>query len=175
MAPDNRLQVRVSSDLIDWLNDRAQRFMSSFGSRDSQHEQARTELELWREVLAVELRRIPLTVAEASCLADVLNGSLISGPAVALSIGLVAAAVEDAFRLTREDDPTGGAVSSYGAKHGIDEELLLGKLRRLGPAADHALADAIARWWAQPDPDATAEGFRAVGLRINEQVRSNAT
>ena len=61
------------------------------------------------------------------------------------------------------------------------EKMFLGGL---GPAADHALADAISRWWAEvvpvegltrsPDTDdefppidaSSAEGFALVGLRV---------
>ena len=126
------------------------------------HQQARAELGLWHAVLDAELRRIRLTGAELACVADVAAGSLLQ-PAVSLHAGTVYAQCYDAFRLTREYDPAG--ISSYGAKHGIDEQDLLDRLGALGPAADHALADAISRWWAG-DLDATAEGFAAVGLRV---------
>lgn len=48
---------------------------------------------------------------------------------------------------------------------GISEEILLAKLQRLGPAADLALEDAIARWHASR-LEATLEGFGRAGLRI---------
>lgn len=60
-----------------------------------------------------------------------------------------------------------GDVSSYAAKWGIDEQSLLDRLGALGPAADHALRDALSRWWEQ-SREATAEGFAAVGLRVVE-------
>ncbi len=49
----------------------------------------------------------------------------------------------------------------------IDEQELLAYLRRLSPVADHALADAIARWREQ-SLDATVDGFGKVGLRVVE-------
>lgn len=151
-AVDNRLQVRIGEDEAAWLADRAKRMMS--GSRDVQ---ARAELGIWRIALATELRRIRLTLAQANCLADVLNGTLIQ-PAIAASFPVVFAEVSDAFQLA-----TGP--SSYGAKWEIDEGELLSYLRGLGPTADHALHDAVSRWWEQ-DCQVTAEGWARVGLRV---------
>jgi hypothetical protein len=158
MSDSPRLQVRVSADLERWIADRAERVGVTPRSTDLQ---LRAELEMWREGLALELARIGLSVAEASALADVVGGPL-------LWAGLGASVrfqAEDAFRIAREADPSGGAVSSYGAKHGIDEGALLVKLAALGPVGDHALADALSRWWAS-DGEADAKGFRAVGIRV---------
>ncbi len=153
---DNRVQVRLSDAMASWLEDRAARMTA--GNR---HQQARAELNLWRATLAAELRRIRLTLGQAACIADVIGGSPIR-PAVGLSVGSVYAQCYDAFRLARTGPA--GDVSSYGAKHGIEEGALLRKLGALGPAADQALADAISRWW-DADLEPTAEGFAAVGLR----------
>lgn len=43
---------------------------------------------------------------------------------------------------------------------------LLGYLRTLGPTADHALLDAVSRWWEAEDSQSTIEGWAAVGLRV---------
>jgi hypothetical protein len=154
---DNRITVRLNPELHLWLRRRASR----------QHGvsidlQARTEIELWRTALGIELKRFPLTVAEASCLADVMNGHLMQ-PHITLGMGTVYANCSDAFRLARET-PIGDE-SSYGAKWAVDETRLLARLRGLSPVADHALEDAFARWWDVQLP-ATADGFRAAGLRI---------
>jgi hypothetical protein len=164
---DDRIQVRAGGELGRWLDDRANRMHA--GSR---HIQARSELELWHSALSSELRRIRLTLAQASCIADVCNGWMLDA-AMAGSLPLVYAECYDAFRIAR-DVPAGlnPDISSYGAKWGPEdsdpaawEQELLGYLRPLSPTADHALRDAISRWWAQ-DLDPTVEGFAKVGLRV---------
>ena len=123
--------------------------------------QARAEIEIWRAVMAAELRRIPLTFAEASCLAGILKGHRPTRGPVSASIGVCYAECEQAFRLAREIADQGPA----GTWRGISEEVLLAKLQRLGPAADLALEDAIARWHHHRF-EATPEGFEQAGLRI---------
>lgn len=182
---DNRIQVRLDDDLAGWLRQRAD--MSRTGR--SMDMQAREDLGLLREVIETELRRIRLTLQQARCLADVLNGTIIDS-AVGTSLGLAYAECYDAFRLAREGSPAPD-LSSYGAKHAPDgtdpekwEQDLLVLLGRLGPAADYALRFAIARWWAEVHPqdslqwrhpgEEDAGGFRAdspegfghAGLRI---------
>jgi len=154
---DTTVHVRLDGETAAWLAGRADRM-----STGSHHQQARTELGLWRTVLGAELRRIRLTLPQARCVADVLHGTL-TNPAVASGAGLAYAECYDAFRIARATP--GG--ESYGAKHGVDEQELLDYLATLGPAADHALRDAIARWWAQPDPGDSPEGFAAAGLQVN--------
>ena len=104
--------------------------------------QARVEMEIWRAVMAAELRRIPLTLAEASCLAAILEGHPPARGPVSSSIGTCYAECHQAFHLARETpgEPT------YAARWGVSEGTLLARLQRLGPAADLALEDAIARW-----------------------------
>lgn len=157
-STDNRVQVRVSPATAEWLGARATRMHTA-----SIHAQAKTELDMWQTVLQFELRRIRLTLAEASCLADIMNGTLLQ-PGVGTSLGIAYAEVYDGFRLARA---TGGDISSYGAKWELDEQTMLDKLAALGPAADHALCDAIIRWWeGGHDPDVA--GFAAVGLTVTE-------
>lgn len=153
---NGHVNVRVGEQIAAWIADRAER-----AGNPSPSQQARDDLALLCGLFRAELGRIELTTGEASAVADVLNPPLmdLGGPTFGrVTFMEMAGAIGDA----RE---SGGEMSSYGAKHGFDEEELLGKLRRLGPAADYALRDAISRWW-QGNLDATADGFAAVGLRI---------
>ncbi|MEU2426876.1 hypothetical protein ABZ619_38690 [Streptomyces sp. NPDC007851] len=157
MAGD-RITTRLTEPgLAAWLEDRTDRMNT--GSNDIQ---ARLELGMWRGALTAELRRIRLTVDQANCLADVMNGSLMDA-ALAGSAGIVFYNAADAFQLARETPFPGE--STYGAKWDIDEEALLGYLRALGPTADHALHDAISRWW-NTDGEPTVEGWATVGLNV---------
>jgi hypothetical protein len=157
-VPETRIQTRISDELADWLADRDERMHTG-----TVHIQARTELDMWRMALRGELRRIRLTVSQANCIADVLNTPLLS-PAIAASVPLVYYDCADAFDLARAS-PIPGDESSYGAKWGIDEAALLDYLRRLGPVADHALHDAVSRWW-HIDAEPTVDGWAAVGLTV---------
>lgn len=154
MAEDYpRIQARISSEIAGWLDGRAARMTA--GSR---HQQASTELALWRAALNVELRRIRLTLGQANCIADVLNGHG-TPAAIGSRPGLIYAECYDAFQIAR-DIPLSPDVSSFGAKHGPEgcdpakwEADLLDYLGRLSSVADHALMDAIAKWWDIPDVD----------------------
>lgn len=173
-----RVEFRASAETGRWLASRMGRMPRA--QIVSKNTQAATEIGLWRAVLAAELARIRLSLPQAIAVAEVLNSPDIE-PAVSTGIGMVFAQCHDAFRLARSGPA--GDCSSYGRKHGFDESVLLDYLGSLGPAADHALADAISRWWqdVQPrdggqwrDPDDgfradSAEGFAAAGLRVTEQ------
>jgi hypothetical protein len=178
-ASEERLQFRIDAGTAEWLASRAKRMpLASLDRRSTEasviNTQARTELALWRLALKAELGRIRLTLGQALCLADVLNGHIVEA-SVASGVGLAFTECYDAFRLAR-----GGPapdVSSYGAKHGPEgcdpaewERALADYLGTLGPVADYALRDAIARWWEEVSQDAeladTAEGFGVVGLPI---------
>jgi hypothetical protein len=91
--------------------------------------QARTELQLWRPVLASELRGMRFTLGEASCLADVLNSSMLDQTTLGSGVRIVYAECFTAFRLAR-NTPLPGE-SSYAAKWKIDEQSLLGRLGEL--------------------------------------------
>ncbi|MGW2181279.1 hypothetical protein ACWCXX_24900 [Streptomyces sp. NPDC001732] len=155
---DTRIQTRVSETTAAWLEDRDHRMNTG-----SPHLQAKIELSLWQDALAAELRRIRLTLNQANCIADILNGSLIT-PGVAGNVPAVYFEVTDAFHLVREQ-PIPYDENLYGTKWGIDEERLTDYLRSLGPTADHALHDAVARWW-ETDADPTVEGWAGVGLTV---------
>ncbi len=153
---ETRIQFRASDQLSAFLDDRAA--LMGMPSADLQ---ARAEIETWRDVMAAELRRILLTLAEASCLASILKGHKPTRGPVSASIGTCYAEADQAFRLTREVTERGAT----GKWWGISEDVLLAKLRRLGPAADRALEDAFARWHER-HYEATPEGFERAGLRI---------
>ncbi|HJX88731.1 MAG TPA: hypothetical protein VJ277_14285 [Gemmatimonadales bacterium] len=156
-AAKRPVSFRPSPDLADWLGGRADRMHAA-----SPGEQARIELGMWRDLLAMELRRIRLTLPQASCIADILGGHLMS-PGLGYRPGLVYAEVADAFHIAAEGPVPG--CSTYGEKWGIDEDALLAYLAELNPAADHALMDALCRWWAQ-DSEPTQEGFAKVGITV---------
>lgn len=145
-----RIQARLTDDMAGWLAGREERMQQP----RNHNRQAMTELGLWRAALEAELRRIRLTPGQANCIADVCNGWLMDA-SLGSRPGLVYAECYDAFRIARESP--GGDLSSYGAKHGPEggdpakwEQDLLDYLGRLGPVADHALRDAVARWWDLP-------------------------
>lgn len=160
MTTDNRLQIRIptGSEIDTWLTDRAARMHNS---RDIQ---ARTELQIWAGVLSEELCALHPPLAWMNCIADVLNGSIIP-EVISCNIGLVYAEVCDAFRAARHADPTGGDISSYGVKWELDEQALLEWLLDLSPAADHAVFDAVSRWW-ETSQEPTPAGWAAVGVFV---------
>ena len=157
-AADGRLQIRIPAPLAAWLTDRAARAMTGA----SVHQQGKAELELWRSALASELHGIRLSLAQAQCVAAVIGGSHLSEHV--MRPGMVHAECYDAFAIARRS-PALAAVSSYGKQYGIDEAELLDYLGSLGPVADHALADALSRWWAL-DLEPDADGFGAAGLVV---------
>lgn len=146
-----KIQVRVDGGTVAWLADRAER-MESGTSADVQ---ARTELALWRMVLDAELRRQRWSCAELCFIADVVAGSTILP-----TIGHVLfAEVGDVLRLDGAD--------KWNDKWGVDARSVLRRLASLSPTADHALHDAISRWW-HADGEATPDGWRVVGLVVTD-------
>lgn len=151
-------RVPDSTDLDEWLADRASRMANANGINS----QARTELMLWRSALRVELGMVRFTLGEISCIADVLKSTMldatigVGGPGITHSLLYGEISYEFAHA-------TG--ISSYGRKWGIDEKALLGKMAGIGPVADHALRDAIASWWADRAPD-DVDGFRLYGINV---------
>jgi hypothetical protein len=150
---DNRIQVRIPADgdLEKWLTDRAKRM------RSSPHVQARTEMELCRYFLELELQDLRIPLAWINCIADVLNGAALDA-FVGYPTGIVFGEVSDAFQSAKR-------LSSYGAKWHVDEEDVLDWLVELRPTADHALRDAVSRWWVADLPP-TDEGWAAVGINV---------
>ncbi len=155
---DNRVQVRLDEDTATWLDDRAERMQGN-----SRPEQVRVEVSTFRYALAAELRRIRLTLNQANCIADALMDTQVTS-GVAVRVPAVYANVADAFGLANNDHLP---LATYGSRWDIDEQALLDYLRTLGPTADHALHDAVSRWWASDHEDrVSVQGWRAVGLRV---------
>jgi hypothetical protein len=164
-----RIQARISGEIAGWLDGRAERMHT--GSR---HQQAAAELGLWRSALNIELGRIRLTLGQANCIADVCNGWAM-GPAIGSRPGLVYAECYDAFAIAREAPVPD--LSSYGAKWGPEgcdpkqwEQDLLDYLGKLNAVADHALMDAIAKWWditgVEWDHDPTEDEVREMEIHL---------
>lgn len=151
-------RVLDGTDLDDWL---ASRRKVMAGSARSNGEQARAELEMWRAAQRAELARHRFSLREISCVADVLNGTMLDAAVSIGGPGMVAGDVMIAF--ARAIGP-----SSYGTKWKIDEKALLGKLSQLGPVADHALRYAVTHWW-EDAAEATMNGFRKYGINVIEE------
>jgi len=146
----NRIWATVTPDTLAWVSEFGKLTLQARGSA------AGSIITTFRDLMRLELRRVPLTTSEADCLADILGSStLLASPALG---SIVYAEVSSAFQIAKQ---TPGA--SYGADHDIDEQALLDKLRGLGPAADLALRIAFARWWVLP---AEERDYRMVGLNI---------
>lgn len=118
-------------------------------------------------LLRAELRRIPLTVAEADALSQILNNT--SGVDLTVTPLRVFVEASEAFDLAHQIP---GGQSAYSTAFHIDENTLLEKLRRLGPTADLALRLALAQVRQQNSghppgsAEAVADRYRAVGLYI---------
>lgn len=147
MAESESIQVRIPQEMKDWLEDRANRFNSG-----SPALQAREELNLLKSLLAQELRRIPLTVDEASCLVDVMNSTMLDNA----TGSFISWELSEVFQFE---------AGIYATKWKIDEASLLEKMRGLCPTADHALRDAISRWWSL-GLEPNKKDFEKVGMRI---------
>ena len=156
MAKDG-ISFAGNPDLIEWLEGRGDRSRT----QESAGMRAKTELGLWRAVLRVELQRQHWTLAEMGLLADIHNGVIISD-GVRLGFGMIAMGVIDSLH----EYP-----GSYGEKHEVDEDTIKKKVLDLGPAADNALADAIARWWAT-NADHTPQGWSSVGIYVRDETLS---
>jgi hypothetical protein len=166
MSQKIRIQFRVPAELHDWLHERSG--LSMHGN--STDRQAEEDLGLLKMIIDEELRGVRLTLEQASCVADVLNGPVLEPAVGSASLGMVYAACCDAFMYARMGPEPGR--SSYGRKHCPRPELwqewedfLLGYLLSLRPAADYALRYAIALWWER-GLEMTPAGFVKAGLQV---------
>jgi hypothetical protein len=187
------LLVRTPKDVRSWIG--------RFAEETFQYPQdaAGMLLGAMYDLMAVELRQMPLTVREADCLTDLLGGGgLRSGRGWLEIIRRRAAAGEfdvddvwDALKIDGADDL--GAVKprldlgpvayvaaahafgcnqgeySYGTVYGVNQEALLTKLRGLGPTADLALRFACMQM-ATVWPKEQRD-YRKVGINIHNPAR----
>ena len=159
MATD-RIAIRIDPQLHDWLSQRQQRFYSPSASK-----QADSDLSMLRGLLELEAQAVPLTVSECSALAETAAGTVIDATlgqtlAVDLMEAMHHASAAPAGLPAHPDN-------TVAARHGINEDELLAKLRGLTVTQDLAVRDALSRWWAA-DGEVTAEGFRQVGLHVTD-------
>ena len=157
--PHNRVQFRADPSLAAWLTERAQRDFTYGTLADL----VKRELDAWRVVLDLERARTRWTIGELCAMADVCNGSMMSS----LAFGnLLAGELAEAF----DQASAFGEISSYGTKWNIDERALLTKALSLGPAADHATRDGLARFWAAPSLDASdPQTWKRLGFTVLPQ------
>lgn len=128
----------------------ADRHQRLAGTGESQSAFARLELETLYQVIRLELGKLPaFTLPELRYTAMALEGPACAA-GVTEPLGLTYMRVHDAQR-------------RGGVRHGTEQ--LQEKLAALGPAADHALRDAISRWYTDRARD-TADGFTRYGLRV---------
>jgi hypothetical protein len=149
---DNRVSFRAHIELRDWLEQRAVHAERG----ETTDKRARAELELWRDVLTLELQRTGWTLDELRCLTDVLSNTRPAGRP-----GWTGQAYGE-LDVARISD-TAGMNARYGAEF---LAALAERLRQLGPAADIALVDAIRRLRSDPDLGADAAGHTAAGFRV---------
>lgn len=149
---DNRLTFRADLALRDWLEQRAVHAART----ESTDQRAKTELEIWRSVLTLELQRTGWTTKELDCLTDILARTR---PRTQLTWTGQAYDELDHARTT----DTAAMNTRYGAGF---LTLLAEKLRRLCGAADIALVDAILRWHDNPSLTRDRDGYTAVGFSI---------
>lgn len=124
-------------------------------------------IEILADLLRIELRRVPLSVAEADAVSHILGNA--PRPDLTVSPMRVFVEASEAFDVAHQ---IAGGQSSYAATFGIDENSLLEKLRRLTPTADLALRLALAHSSQQgsektePDNAGAADRYRAIGITI---------
>lgn len=151
----DQIVFRAAPDLTAWLADRDTRAMGA-----GPKARARTELGLWRGVLAEELARMSWTLPELAVIAQTLSGTILPD-GVGHAGNLLAWEVADAVA-------PGPGPQLIPTDWGVDTGALVARLEGLGPAADLALMDAVSRWWADDGREHTAGGWAAVGVRVVE-------
>ena len=122
--------------------------LAARGDDGERHEIARRDLERYYEAIDRELRALALTHAEASLLADALNGTLWD----VQSVSLLWAQVDDAIR--------DGALDTKWGVHGPD---FVARLRALTYTQALAIIDGVDRFWRIAGDDIVA-ALRESGL-----------
>lgn len=112
---------------------------------------AMAELSVFHDIMTAELARHRWSLDGLEIVARATMGTP-PGPGVPITVGVMFAAVYDARRAGEvvDDDAT---------------TALLDKLGGLSPAADMALAYAVADWWDR-GLDHTADGWSEVGVQV---------
>ncbi len=123
-------------------------------------------IDILADLLRIELRRVPLSIAEADAVSNILGNA--PRPDLTVSAMRVFVEASEAFDVAHQIS----SQASYAAIFGIDENSLLEKLRRLTPTADLALRLALAQGRQQqskktgPDNADAADHYRATGITI---------
>ena len=135
------VQFRPGQDLARQLEERVvEDFAGSYNAV------AKRDLERYYDALERELALQVWTEAEASAICDALNGLWLRE---SLGIRYAWAEIADA--------------NGLGEKWGVDQADLVRRVRELQPGGLCALADAVERFWADPERP-TAVALREVGL-----------
>jgi hypothetical protein len=175
------VQFRARGGLDAWLASRQERTI--LAGAGSLGEQARLELHMLGDLLAAELRAMqPVPLAWAHALTEVSGGDQMSaGIAQVREDGSLRPVLWAEWIVCRHDATASGHPgNTFAARYGLDEDDLDAWLRSLSPARDHAVRDALSRWWAQVWPmdgarigeedgefqAVSAAGFAIVGLRV---------
>ena len=184
-----RVEFRATGGLGAWLESRRERTVLARdrdGGGTALGMQARLELALWRDVLAAELAAMPpIPLAWADALTEVTGGEQMSAAIAAVRPDGSHYPVLWAEWSVRRADIAGHPGNTFAARYGLDEDKLDSWLKSLSPARDHAVRDALSRWWAEVYPSGSfqmrdwqsidqgtgldpvsVEGLAAVGLRV---------
>lgn len=136
-------------EVEEWLVDRQQRYHAPGPAW-----RGVSEWRVLRDLLGAELEQQVWTLDELAVVAGALQGVL---PFPGVVVNGLAGEVNDYLI----DD----LVEASG--HSPEEAALLARLGDLGPAVEHALSDAVSRWWAT-SREHTVEGWTTVGVRVVE-------
>lgn len=143
-----------TSTEVQWLRDRQERLGTVALGR-----QGVVEWQLLRELMAAELTQESWSLHEMAVLAAALQGCI---PDIGLTPSAKPALLYEDVRDWLEDTDDAG--------RGDDEatQELLARLKVLSPIREHALVDAVSRWWHHGYGH-TPEGWAEVGVRVAEQ------
>ena len=153
------LRFRVPPALETQLRARDQEFDpragAQFARKDSAGLIARRDLGRYYALLESELAALELTEAEASLIADANNGLGSLALALTDDASPRCAGVGGWLRATLLANVSDSvALNRYDEKHGLTEQQatdLLQRMRRWTPGQVLAVADAVERFWAQPE------------------------
>ena len=149
------LDPKRAAEARSWLADRQRRYIVT----GSPVEQGVMEWNLLSELLAAELLQQRWTLDEAGRLAELHMGVI---PTLAISA---------AGRPSMLWEDLSEGIAAEGEDHLSQMEVgtsgFLERIAALGPTAEHALVDALSRWWSHRH-DHSVEGWAQVGIQIVE-------